>query len=129
MGNVASEGGHTQKHYLELQKLHEKYNADGLEILAFPCNQFGGQEPASLPEILKNTAADYGRTFPLQDKIDVKGPQAIPLYKEMLNTESVITWNFHKFLINRKGELYGSYKPKISPFAMEDDIVSLLKAQ
>jgi glutathione peroxidase len=79
-------------------------------------------------KVLKNTASTYGRTFPLQDKIDVSGSAALPLYKELLDPEeSLISWNFHKFLINRKGELTGSYKPKVSPFEMEDDIVSLLK--
>jgi glutathione peroxidase-family protein len=133
-----------------LEQLHTQYPED-LVILAFPCNQFGAQEPDSLESILENTAKTYGRTFPLMDKVDVTGEGAIPLYK-WLNANGDITyvfdipfysiltkqtntsqtqsqkhsWNFHKFLIGRDGELHGSYKSKLSPASMKSDIVALL---
>ena len=103
-----------------------KYEKDGFAILALPCNQFGGQEPDDVETILKKTAKKYGRTFPLMSKIDVLA--AHPLFKELLDPqESLISWNFHKFLVDRHGRVTGSYKPKISPKTMEKDIVSLLK--
>ena len=94
--------------------------------MAFPCNQFGGQEPDALDEILEKTARLYGRTFPLMDKVDVKGPDAIPLYKWLNEDDKLITWNFHKFLIDRQGQVVGSYKPKVSPAQLEPEIVRLL---
>lgn len=110
--------------------MHSRYAAQGLHVLAFPCNQFGGQEPDSVEDILKSTSELYGRTFPLMDKIDVHGPNALPLYKEMLDPEEkLITWNFHKFLVSRDGLLHGSYKPKVSPLAMEEDIKKLLASK
>ena len=100
-----------------MQQLFEKYEKDGFRILAFPCNQFGAQvralcnvfcmpeihgfqlqEPKDLPEIEKFVTSSFGVTFPLMDKIDVNGPSAHPLFKEMLNTSDVIAWNFHKVI-------------------------------
>ena len=80
-----------------------------------------------MDSILAETAKKYGRTFDLMEKIKVTGAGALPLYKEMLDPEqNLITWNFHKFLIDRDGALVGSYKPKVSPLQMEDEIKQLL---
>ena len=98
-----------------MQQLFEKYEKDGFRILAFPCNQFGAQvrpfsigyfgpevscsllqEPKDLPAIEKFVTSSFGVTFPLMDKIAVNGPDAHPLFKEMLNANDVIGWNFHK---------------------------------
>ena len=109
-----------------MQKLYEKHAESGFEILAFPCNQFGGQEPEPVETILKQTADKFGRSFPLQGKIEVHGSDADPLYKMLDPKESLITWNFGKFLVDDEGKVTGYYAPKISPLGMEDDIVSLL---
>ncbi len=70
----------------------------------------------------------FGRTFDLQSKIEVHGPGALPMYRDLLNKDGKeITWNFHKFLIRPDGSVYGSYKPKVTPFEMEEDIVKLLQ--
>lgn len=82
-------------------------------------------QPDTVDAVLKATAANFGRSFPLMDKIDVKGDAAIPLFL-WLNTPEVITWNFHKFLFDRSGALRGSFKPKVSPLQMETEIVALL---
>jgi glutathione peroxidase len=81
-----------------------------------------------VPVILTQTAKKFGRTFPLQSKVEVSGPKALPLYAEILNVGGKeITWNFHKFLIDKKGVVAGSYKPKVGPLEMETDIVKLLQ--
>ena len=96
--------------------------------MAFPCNGFGAQEPEDLPVILAETAKKHGRTFPLQSKVEVSGPKALPLYAEVLNPGGKeITWNFHKYLVDKTGQVTGSYKSKISPLEMETDIVKLLQ--
>jgi glutathione peroxidase len=113
---------------LELEKLYAKYADKGLAILAFPCNGFGGQEPDELPVILATTAKKFGRTFPLQGKVEVSGPKTLTLFSEVLNVGGKeITWNFHKFLVDKHGVVTGSYKPKVGPLEMESDIVKLLQ--
>ncbi len=108
--------------------MHKQLGQQGLAILAFPCNQFGAQEPEELADILKETEKKFGRSFPLQAKIDVSGDKALPLFGEILNVGGKeITWNFHKFLVNKEGVLVGSFKPKVSPLEMESDIVKLLQ--
>ena len=81
-----------------------------------------------MPVILAQTAKKFGRTFPLQSKVEVSGPKALSLYSEVLNVGGKeITWNFHKFLVSKTGEVTGSYKPKVGPLEMETDIVKLLQ--
>ena len=109
-----------------MQQLYEKYEKDGLSILALPCNQFGGQEPEPVDAILKKTSEKFGRTFPLQAKVDIHGPEAIDLYKMLDPKENYVTWNFGKYLADREGHIVGYYAPKISPLAMEKDIELLL---
>ncbi|GAB2884086.1 glutathione peroxidase [Paraburkholderia jirisanensis] len=129
--NTASECGFTPQ-YAGLQKLHEQYAARGLEVLGFPCNQFGKQEPGSAEQIGSFCEKNYGVTFQMFDKIDVNGANADPLYKYL--TEAVpgllgfeaIKWNFTKFLVDREGNPLKRYAPTTKPDAIEEDIVKLL---
>jgi len=130
--NVASKCGFTPQ-YEGLQKLYETYKKDGLEILAFPCNQFNEQESGTNKEIQKFCNVNYGVTFPLFEKIDVNGENTHPLYK-FLKEEATgfmwtksIKWNFTKFLIDRDGNVITRYGSATKPKSIEDDIVKLLK--
>lgn len=116
----------------ELQALYDKYKEQQFEVLAFPCNQFQNQEPGSNKEIAENCSLNFGVTFPLFRKINVKGKQAHPLYKYLTEEKkgiitSSIKWNFTKFLIDRKGEVIKRYAPTTAPTKIEDDIKELLK--
>ena len=129
--NTASRCGFTPQ-YRELQELYETYRDRGLEILAFPCNQFANQEPGSEEEIQKFCETQYNVTFPLFSKVKVKGPDAHPLFKYL--TESApgmlgkeIKWNFTKFLVNRRGEVVKRYAPQTSPRRIAKDIEDLLE--
>ncbi|OQS02466.1 glutathione peroxidase [Thraustotheca clavata] len=130
--NVASACGFTNSNYKELQTLYNKYHEKGLEILAFPCNQFGGQEPGSYEEILAFTQK-YEVTFPIFQKIDVNGDNADPLFKylkaELTGTiTNDIKWNFTKFLI-AYGNPYKRYATTTSPLGIEKAIVHILDSQ
>lgn len=129
--NVASKCGFTSQ-YSGLEALYKKHKEQGFEILGFPCNQFGGQEPGSEAEIQGFCELNFGVTFPLCAKVEVNGDNAIPLYaylksqaKGLLNTEA-IKWNFTKFLIARDGKVLDRYAPNTSPDAIEADIVKAL---
>ena len=129
--NTASRCGFTPQ-YEELQSLYTKYQSAGLEILAFPCNQFMNQEPGTDQQIQSFCQTHYGVTFPLFSKVDVKGENAHPLFKYLTQQTSgfmteQIKWNFTKFLVNRKGEVVGRYAPTTSPKKMEKEILSLLE--
>ena len=107
--NVASHCGFTSQ-YRDLQNLYEANKSHGLEILGFPCNQFGAQEPGSAEEIQQFCSTNYGVTFPMFEKVDVNGPETHPLYtflKEqapgILGTEG-IKWNFTKFVVSKDGQ-------------------------
>jgi len=130
--NVASECGYTPQ-YEGLEKLYQRYHKEGLEILGFPCNQFGGQEPASEKEIANFCKVNFGVTFPLFSKINVNGDNTHPLYvflKEkasgILGTQS-IKWNFTKFLIDKKGTVIERYGSSTKPKKIAADIEKLLK--
>jgi|TARA_B110000008_G_scaffold2476_1_gene2334 glutathione peroxidase len=129
--NVASECGLTYQ-YEALQDLHNKYNADGLEILGFPCNQFGAQEPGSNEEIQFFCTEKYDVSFSLFDKIDVNGDSAAPIYQFLKKdnpSESGsddIEWNFTKFLVSRDGEIIMRFGPKTEPEEIKKDIEELL---
>jgi len=99
----------------------------GLEILAFPCNQFGGQEPWDVEKVESWTKSTFGRTFPVMAKIDVNGDDALPLYS-WLKQDGKITWNFFKFLLDRNGKLYKAYGGA-APDSMREDVESLLKSR
>ena len=114
--NTATECGFT-KQFGGLQELYEKYQSKGLEILAFPCNQFANQEPRSEEEISSFCKMNYGVTFPLFSKIDVNGSKAHPLFSYLtselpgLLNMKFIKWNFTKFLIDREGNPVERYSP------------------
>ncbi len=129
--NVASECGFTSQ-YKDLQTLYEEFHSRGLEILAFPCNQFGGQEPGTPQQIEEFCSTKFGITFPIFQKIDVNGPHTHPLFvylktaaPGLLGTEA-IKWNFTKFLIGRDGLLVKRYASASSPASISADIQELL---
>jgi len=129
--NVASECGFTPQ-YKGLEALYEKMHSRGLEVLGFPCNQFGAQEPGTEKEIESFCELNYGVTFPLFSKIDVNGDDAAPLYKYLkkekpglLGTEA-IKWNFTKFLVDRKGKVVERYGSNVEPQAIVADVEELL---
>jgi glutathione peroxidase len=129
--NVASACGFTPQ-YKELEALYEEVKDAGLEILGFPCNQFGGQEPGSAEEIAQFCESRFGVTFPLFAKTEVNGPHAHPLYQYLktaapgiLGTEG-IKWNFTKFLINREGDMVERYAPQQGARDIRKDLMPLL---
>jgi glutathione peroxidase len=129
--NVASKCGFTPQ-YAGLEALYKKYAGQGLAILGFPCNQFGGQEPGSESEIAAFCSATYGVSFPMFAKIDVNGENAHPLYRllkheapGLLGSEA-IKWNFTKFLVDRGGKVVRRYAPTDTPQSLEKDIEALL---
>jgi glutathione peroxidase len=129
--NVASKCGFTPQ-YAGLEALHRKYQDRGFEVLGFPCNQFGGQEPGSDAEIGSFCSLTYDVTFPVYSKIDVNGPKADPLYEYLKKSApglmglTSIKWNFTKFLIDRSGNVVRRYAPTTKPEDIERDIESLL---
>ncbi|KNA05255.1 hypothetical protein SOVF_192100 [Spinacia oleracea] len=130
--NVASKCGMTNSNYTELNRLYNKYKDQGLEILAFPCNQFGDEEPGSNAEILEFVCSRFKSDFPIFDKIEVNGENASPLYQFLkLGKWGIfgddIQWNFAKFLVDKDGQVVGRYYPTTSPFSLEYDIKSLLE--
>jgi glutathione peroxidase len=128
--NVASKCGFTPQ-YAGLQRLHDLYHAQGFSVLAFPCDQFGHQEPGSDAEIRDFCETKYGVTFPIFAKIAVNGGRADPLYVWLKSKKggllgSAIKWNFTKFLIGRTGEVIGRYAPTVTPEAIAADIEAAL---
>ncbi|KAK6912486.1 Glutathione peroxidase [Dillenia turbinata] len=131
--NVASRCGLTTTNYSELSHLYEKYKSQGFEILAFPCNQFGGQEPGSNPEIKKFACTRFKAEFPIFDKVDVNGPNTAPIYQFLKSSAGgflgdLVKWNFEKFLVDKNGKVVERYPPPTSPFQIEKDIQRLLAA-
>jgi glutathione peroxidase len=119
--NVASKCGLTPQ-YAGLQKLQDELGEQGLTVVGFPCNQFGGQEPGSSEEIVIFCTTTYSVTFPLTQKIEVNGPGQHPIYQWLQEKfPGDIEWNFEKFLINRQGEVIKRYPPQTAP----DDAVLL----
>lgn len=128
--NVASKWGLTSRNYSELQQLHVAHSGNGLQILGFPCNQFGGQEPGTDEEI-QHFAQGKGATFPILAKIEVNGPGTHPLYAFLKSTKGEmlgadIKWNFAKFLVDRNGVPVARYAPTTAPLSFESDILRLL---
>ncbi|MDR0886893.1 MAG: glutathione peroxidase [Clostridiales Family XIII bacterium] len=151
--NVASKCGFTPQ-YKALEELYEKYSSQGFEIIGFPCDQFGGQEPGSKEEIVEFCSIRYGVTFPLSEKVEVRDENAIPLYKYLTDqkgfegfgkglkskalttmlkakykdgfTDEQIKWNFTKFLIDKKGAVVSRFEPPVEPEAIAPDIEELL---
>ena len=129
--NTASKCGFTPQ-FEGLEKMYEKYKDKGLEILGFPCNQFGKQDPGSNEEIMEFCQLNYGVSFPMFAKIEVNGDGADPLFKYLkkeapgLLGSQKIKWNFTKFLIDADGNVVKRYAPKDTPSAIAKDIEELL---
>ncbi len=129
--NTASKCGFTPQ-YKGLEALYEKLHGKGLEILGFPCNQFGAQEPGSEGEIESFCELNYGVTFPLFAKIDVNGDTTAPLYRHLKKAKpgllgsEAIKWNFTKFLVDRNGKVVERYAPNTEPSSIAGDIEKLL---
>ncbi|MBK0063067.1 MULTISPECIES: glutathione peroxidase [unclassified Acinetobacter] len=129
--NTASKCGFTPQ-FAGLEKIYEKYKDQGFEVLGFPCNQFGGQDPGSNDEIGAFCQRNYGVNFPMFAKVDVKGPEAHAIFryltreaKGILGSES-IKWNFTKFLVSKEGKVLNRYAPTTKPESIEDDIEKAL---
>ncbi|MBA1352856.1 MULTISPECIES: glutathione peroxidase [Staphylococcus] len=128
--NTASECGFTPQ-FEGLQHLYDNYKDQGFVVLGFPCNQFGGQEPGTGEEATQNCKINYGVSFPMHEKIDVKGENQHPLYQFLTEQQNgffneKIKWNFTKFLIDREGKVTNRYAPQKKPGQIEADIEALL---
>jgi len=129
--NTASNCGFTPQ-YKGLEAIYQQFRDKGVEVLGFPCNQFGHQEPGSAGEIGAFCEKNFGVTFPLFDKIDVNGDKAHPLFQHLksqapglLGSQS-IKWNFTKFLVKKDGTVFKRYAPQTAPKDLLDDIEKLL---
>ena len=129
--NVASRCGFTPQ-YTALEALWQRYRAQGLVVIGFPCNQFGGQEPGDAAQIQSVCRLDYGVSFPISAKLDVNGAQADPLWKwlkqqrrGLLGTRA-IKWNFSKFLVDRQGQVASRHAPHCKPQVLQARIEALL---
>ncbi len=126
--NVASKCGFTNQ-YEGLQELYAKHQ-DDLVIIGFPCNQFGGQEPGTETEIATFCSSTYGVSFPLTEKVEVKGPNVHPIYQWLTSKDLngkddfEISWNFNKFLLDEEGHLVAHFSTQVEPLA--DEIISML---
>ncbi|GLO64489.1 MULTISPECIES: glutathione peroxidase [Oceanobacillus] len=114
-----------------LEELHQKYQDQGLRVLGFPSNQFNEQEPVDDDNMEEACKINFGVTFPLFKKIDVKGPNAAPLFKYLTEEQkgllgSNVKWNFTKFLVDRNGNVVKRFAPKDKPAKIENDIKALL---
>ena len=129
--NTASKCGFTPQ-YKGLEALYRKYKDQGLEVLGFPCNQFGAQEPGGEQEIATFCETNYDVTFPMFRKVDVNGDSAAPVYKflksakpGLLGTEA-IKWNFTKFLVDRSGKVLERFAPNDTPESIERNVAKAL---
>lgn len=129
--NTASQCGFTNQ-YKGLEALYKTYHDKGFQVLGFPCNQFGSQEPGADSDIASFCDLNYGVSFPLFSKVDVNGDSTAPLYaylkeqaKGIIGTQT-IKWNFTKFLVNREGKVLKRFAPKDKPEAIEKEIKALL---
>ena len=129
--NVASKCGFTPQ-YKDLQNLYEKYQDQGLEVLGFPCNQFGAQEPGTNEEVKSFCDLNYNVSFKMFDKIYVNGSNASPLFKYLkhespgiMGTEAV-KWNFTKFLVNKDGQVVKRFAPKDGESEIESELQKIL---
>ena len=129
--NVASTCGFTPQ-YKGLQRLYDKYNQQGLEVLGFPCNQFGKQEKGENADIKEFCESQFSVSFPMFAKVDINGTNAEPLFKYLstnkkgfMGTEA-IKWNFSKFLVDREGNIVGRFGSLDDPNSLENDIKGLL---
>jgi glutathione peroxidase len=129
--NTASRCGFTPQ-YAGLEALYRKYRDRGLEVLGFPCNQFGAQEPGDAAEIAAFCSTRYDVSFPMFAKVEVNGDGAHPLFRHLkheapgLLGSEAIKWNFTKFLVDREGRVVERHAPNTSPEKLEEDVVRLL---
>ena len=129
--NTASKCGFTPQ-YDGLEKLYQQFKDQGFEVLGFPCNQFGAQEPGNADDIAEFCKVNFGVTFPLMAKVDANGDDASPLFDWMkseakgLMGSTSIKWNFTKFLIDREGNVVKRYGPQDTPASIAKDIAKLL---
>ena len=129
--NVASKCGFTPQ-YKELEEIYKEYKSQGLEILAFPCNQFGSQEPGNIEEIKNFCSLNYDVSFPLFSKVDVNGKEAAPVYEFLKESlpgilgSKAVKWNFTKFLVNKDGIPEARYAPTDKPMDILKDIKKIL---
>lgn len=126
--NVASKCGFTPQ-YEGLESIYKKYKDRGFEILAFPCNDFKGQEPGTNEEIIEFCRSNYGVTFTLFDKIKVLGDDKSSLYSKLIQYEPSgdIGWNFEKFIIDKQGNVTGRFKSKVKPDS--EELISLIETE
>lgn len=128
--NVASKCGLTPQ-YEQLEKLQQTYGERGFQVVGFPCNQFMGQEPGSMDEILEYCAVTWGLSFPIMDKVRVNGSHAAPLYKALKKAKNAegargpVMWNFEKFLVTPSGAVH-RFRPQTKPDA--DEVVAAIEA-
>ena len=129
--NTASKCGFTPQ-YKGLEALYRKYHDQGLEVLGFPCNQFGAQEPGSESEIEQFCEINYGVTFPMFAKVDVNGDGAAPVYRFLKSAKpgllgsEAIKWNFTKFLVDRGGKVVARFAPNDTPESIAGDVEKAL---
>ncbi|MBV7266924.1 glutathione peroxidase [Erythrobacter ani] len=129
--NTASKCGFTPQ-YDGLEELFQQFKDKDFEVLGFPCNQFGGQEPGNADEIAEFCKVNFGVTFPLMEKVEVNGPDASPLFdwmkseKKGLMGSTSIKWNFTKFLIDREGNVVKRYGPQDTPKLIAKDVAKLV---
>ena len=129
--NVASQCGLTPQ-YTGLEQLHEQYGPQGFEVLGFPCNQFGEQEPGDPEEIAQFCSTTYGVTFPMFEKIEVNGEGRHPLYAQLTEKTDAdgqagdIQWNFEKFLVSPEGNVLARFRPQTKPES--DEIVQAIES-
>ncbi|TAA66572.1 glutathione peroxidase [Planococcus salinarum] len=128
--NTASKCGFTPQ-FEDLQKLYEEYQAEGLQILGFPSAQFNNQEFENQEETMEFCQLNYGVTFPIFAKVDVKGENADPLFKYLVSSQKGlltegIKWNFTKFLVDKEGNVVKRYAPQTSPKKIEEDLHTIL---
>ena len=128
--NVASECGYT-KQYTGLEEIYKEYNPQGFEILAFPCNDFGGQEPGTNEQIQNFCSSKFGVTFKLFDKIKVLGDDKSPLYERLINNSVTekgdVKWNFEKFIISKEGKIVNRFRTKVEPTS--DEVISAIERE
>lgn len=131
--NVASKCGLTTTNYKELADVYTKYKSQDFEILAFPCNQFGGQEPGTNEQIKEFACTRFKAEYPIFDKINVNGPQEAPLYKYLKLQKGggwllgdSIKWNFAKFLVDKNGNVVDRFAPTTPPSKIEKSIETYL---
>ncbi len=116
--NTASKCGFTPQ-YEGLEALYRKFRDRGLVVLGFPCNQFGAQEPGSAAEIQAFCQTTYGVTFPMFQKLDVKGPKQAPLYQFLTAKHGEPAWNVHKYLVGRDGQVIAAFPSRVAPDSPE----------